>query len=186
MGGFVRGRMAADGRFCGLLARRGPCGRGEGQNEQRNGQRPDGVERHRGFYEQAACQPAMRGNGDAAAERAHLSARSQQGVNACSQSGRDETPEVDGRKTMGAPYDGGMAEQRIVGFHRDEVEDWVADLECGHTQHVRHRPPWELRPWVVTEEGRKAHLGQVLRCKKCDEGTDQDAGSSVRDMPEGR
>ena len=62
-----------------------------------------------------------------------------------------------------------MAEQKIIGFHRDEVEDWVADLECGHTQHVRHRPPWELRPWVTTEEGRQAHLGQVLRCKKCDD-----------------
>jgi hypothetical protein len=61
-----------------------------------------------------------------------------------------------------------MAEQRIVGFHQDEQGDWVADLACGHTQHVRHRPPWELRPWVVTVEGRRAHLGQILQCKKCD------------------
>ena len=62
-----------------------------------------------------------------------------------------------------------MAEQTIVGFHRDAQGDWVAKLECGHGQHVRHRPPWEMRPWVVTPEGRREHLGKVLRCKKCDE-----------------
>lgn len=62
-----------------------------------------------------------------------------------------------------------MPEQKIIGFHQDEAEDWVADLACGHTQHVRHRPPWELRPWVTTEAGRVAHLGCILHCKKCDE-----------------
>lgn len=45
-------------------------------------------------------------------------------------------------------------ERRIIGFHQDEHDDWVADLECGHTQHVRHDPPWQNRPWVVTPEGR--------------------------------
>ena len=35
--------------------------------------------------------------------------------------------------------------QPIVGFHKDEEDDWVADLACGHTQHVRHNPPWQLR-----------------------------------------
>lgn len=63
----------------------------------------------------------------------------------------------------------GMAERTIVGFHTDEQGDWVADLECGHGQHVRHRPPWELRPWVVTEEGRQVYLGKQLRCVRCDE-----------------
>jgi hypothetical protein len=58
--------------------------------------------------------------------------------------------------------------QTIVGFHQDEQEDWIADLSCGHTQHVRHRPPWMLRPWVAHEEGRKQHIGVVtLLCKKC-------------------
>ena len=57
--------------------------------------------------------------------------------------------------------------QTIIGFHQDEDEDWVADLSCGHTQHVRHRPPWTLRPWVISEEGRKEHLGVTLFCKKC-------------------
>lgn len=62
-----------------------------------------------------------------------------------------------------------MTERAIVGFHTDEQGDWVADLECGHSQHVRHRPPWELRPWVVTEEGRQAYLGKQLRCARCEE-----------------
>jgi hypothetical protein len=35
-----------------------------------------------------------------------------------------------------------MAEQPIIAFHQDEQGDWVADLACGHGQHVRHRPPW--------------------------------------------
>ncbi|MGC1297396.1 MAG: DUF3565 domain-containing protein [Alloacidobacterium sp.] len=55
----------------------------------------------------------------------------------------------------------------IVDFHQDELGDWVATLSCGHTQHVRHRPPWELRPWVATEEGRLKYIGQPLICKKC-------------------
>ncbi|MFP5349818.1 MAG: DUF3565 domain-containing protein [Gammaproteobacteria bacterium] len=61
--------------------------------------------------------------------------------------------------------------RRIVGFHKDERNDWVADLECGHAQHVRHRPPWINRPWVVTAEGRKSRIGAKLNCKKC--GADQ-------------
>ncbi len=60
--------------------------------------------------------------------------------------------------------------QKIVGFHQDEHTDWVAELQCGHTQHVRHRPPWQQRPWVTTAEGRQSRLGIELECKKCDEG----------------
>ena len=57
--------------------------------------------------------------------------------------------------------------RKIVGFHVDAVGDWVADLECGHTQHVRHDPPWQNRPWVVTPEGRERFLGTALRCVLC-------------------
>ncbi len=59
--------------------------------------------------------------------------------------------------------------RRITGFHHDEEQHWVADLECGHTQHVRHQPPWINRPWVVTPEGRARVLGTPLECKQCDE-----------------
>ena len=50
-------------------------------------------------------------------------------------------------------------QRRIVNFHQDEFEDWVAKLECGHAQHVRHNPPWVNRPWVVTHEGRDSMIG---------------------------
>lgn len=56
----------------------------------------------------------------------------------------------------------------IVGYHLDDERHWVADLVCGHGQHVRHDPPWQNRPWVVTEEGRAQHLGTELRCVLCD------------------
>lgn len=58
-------------------------------------------------------------------------------------------------------------ESAIVGFHQDEEGHWVADLACGHTQHVRHRPPIESRPWVVSEEGRRSKLGAMLPCRLC-------------------
>ena len=59
--------------------------------------------------------------------------------------------------------------QKIIGFHVDEHDDWVADLACGHTQHVRHDPPWQVREWVITEEGRASRIGYQLDCLKCDE-----------------
>ncbi|HWG92232.1 MAG TPA: DUF3565 domain-containing protein [Candidatus Thermoplasmatota archaeon] len=55
----------------------------------------------------------------------------------------------------------------IVGFHRDEHGDWVADLQCGHTVHVRHEPPFFPRPWVLTEEGREARVGTLAPCYEC-------------------
>jgi uncharacterized protein DUF3565 len=63
---------------------------------------------------------------------------------------------------------------RIVGFHQDEQQDWVAELDCGHNQHVRHDPPFQARPWVLTQEGRRGRLGIELGCKKCDEGAPRD------------
>jgi len=64
--------------------------------------------------------------------------------------------------------------RRIIGFHEDEEHHWVAELDCGHNQHVRHNPPWSSRPWVVTPEGRKAALENVLHCKKCEIGAPKD------------
>jgi hypothetical protein len=59
--------------------------------------------------------------------------------------------------------------QKIVGYHVDEEGHWVADLACGHGQHVRHQPPMTSRPWVLTEAGRRGHLGTELNCKRCEE-----------------
>jgi len=58
--------------------------------------------------------------------------------------------------------------QPITRYLIDEEGDWVARLACGHRQHVRHQPPFINRPWVVTEEGRAAHLGALLDCPRCD------------------
>ncbi len=67
----------------------------------------------------------------------------------------------DGHEVQGAPA------RAIVGFHQDDEGHWVADLECGHTQHVRHDPPLVERPWVLSPEGRAARLGALLACLKC-------------------
>lgn len=64
--------------------------------------------------------------------------------------------------------------QAIVGFHRDAERHWVAELACGHFQHVRHIPPWINRPWVTTADGRQAALGRLLECRKCDAGAPPD------------
>ncbi|KJZ15110.1 MAG: DUF3565 domain-containing protein [Marinomonas sp.] len=64
--------------------------------------------------------------------------------------------------------------QGIKAYHQDEEADWVAVLACGHFQHVRHKPPFTNRPWVITQEGRDSMLGFELNCKKCDLGAPKD------------
>lgn len=59
--------------------------------------------------------------------------------------------------------------QKVIGFHQDEEGDWVADLACGHTRHVRHNPPWISRPWVTSAEGRQPYVGREVSCKTCAE-----------------
>ena len=58
--------------------------------------------------------------------------------------------------------------RKITGFFQDEFQHWVADLECGHTQHVRHDPPWQNREWVITEQGRSEKMGYKLECVECE------------------
>jgi hypothetical protein len=55
----------------------------------------------------------------------------------------------------------------IVGYHQDAEQHWVAELSCGHQQHVRHRPPFVERPWVLTEEGRASKIGHPVACAQC-------------------
>jgi tellurite methyltransferase len=66
-------------------------------------------------------------------------------------------------------------QRSIVGFHQDDMGDWVAELACLHNQHVRHRPPFQDRPWVLEAPGRASRIGQVLDCPLCDQA----------EMPEG-
>ena len=51
----------------------------------------------------------------------------------------------------------------IIRFGHDDIGDWVATLNCGHLQHVRHSPPFINRPWVITESGRKNKIGETLK-----------------------
>jgi hypothetical protein len=64
--------------------------------------------------------------------------------------------------------------RKIIAFHQDDAGDWIADLECGHSQHVRHEPPWTLRPWVMEEDTRAAFLGRELVCGTCMQAAGQD------------
>lgn len=64
--------------------------------------------------------------------------------------------------------------RKIVGFHQDEESHWVAELSCGHNQHVRHQPPWINRPWTMTEMSRKKMLGAEIDCKECASGNDSE------------
>lgn len=59
--------------------------------------------------------------------------------------------------------------RRITGFYEDIEGHFVAMLECGHEQHVRHKPPMVERPWVLSAEGRAGKIGALLDCRKCDE-----------------
>lgn len=59
-------------------------------------------------------------------------------------------------------------QQAIVGYRQDEEQYWIAELACGHSQHVRHNPPWFVREWVTTEQGRRDALGRALECPLCD------------------
>lgn len=56
----------------------------------------------------------------------------------------------------------------IVGFTQDGEGDWVAHLSCLHRQHVRHRPPFQDRSWVLVDAERQAHVGSDLECPLCD------------------
>lgn len=59
-------------------------------------------------------------------------------------------------------------DRAVVGFAEDEEGHWVAQLSCGHTQHVRHDPPWQDRSWVLDPASRDAHIGITLACVLCE------------------
>jgi len=59
-------------------------------------------------------------------------------------------------------------ERPIVAFAIDAHGDWTAALSCGHRQHVRHKPPFMVREWITTAQGRDGMLGSLLDCVRCD------------------
>lgn len=58
--------------------------------------------------------------------------------------------------------------RQIAGFHQDEAGAWVAELSCLHGQHIRHSPPFQNRPWVLTDAGRDERVGTDIICPLCD------------------
>ncbi len=60
-------------------------------------------------------------------------------------------------------------DRAIVAFRQDDGGAWIAELDCGHSQHIRHQPPFKLAPWVLEEEGRASRIGQPLECRVCDQ-----------------
>ncbi|WP_171494697.1 DUF3565 domain-containing protein [Acinetobacter bereziniae] len=58
--------------------------------------------------------------------------------------------------------------QTIFGFEIDEEYHYVALLSCGHRQHMRHLPPWQNRPWVMSAQGRQEKIATPIDCKQCD------------------
>ena len=65
------------------------------------------------------------------------------------------------------PFDDAAPARAIIGFGRDADGHWVAELACGHRQHVRHEPPMQSRPWVLTADGRASRLDTSLPCMRC-------------------
>lgn len=71
----------------------------------------------------------------------------------------------------------------IIGFHRDEESHWVADLDCGHAQHIRHDPPFFSRSWVMTTTGRESRMGSEWECGWCDSKTIPDGYVPYKQTP---
>ena len=70
-------------------------------------------------------------------------------------------------------------QQVIVNFYQDSESHWVALLACGHSQHVRHRPPYVYREWVLQAHSRAEKIGTELNCLNCEterhDANDQDS-----------
>jgi tellurite methyltransferase len=72
----------------------------------------------------------------------------------------------------------------ITDYHQEHDGDWVAELACGHDQHVRHRPPFQERSWVLATSGREERLGTLLECPLCERAELPEGLQLVRSGPE--
>lgn len=93
---------------------------------------------------------------------------------------RREAPRTAGRDGVDSVA---SMERLIVGYDRDVRGDWIAHLACGHRQHVRHRPPFQRRDWVLGEEGRRSRLATPLECLPCDRAEIPDLVGPARSTP---
>ncbi|KPZ22884.1 DUF3565 domain-containing protein [Pseudomonas syringae USA007] len=63
----------------------------------------------------------------------------------------------------------------VIGFSQDEEGHWFVLLSCGHTQHLRHQPPWQSRAWVLDPVQRQRMTGQTFCCGWCANAADNDS-----------
>lgn len=68
-----------------------------------------------------------------------------------------------------------MENSVLIGFRQDEDGHWIALLSCGHTQHLRHQPPWQSRPWVLDPDQRQQKVGSGFHCGWCANAADNDS-----------
>ncbi|MDF3194116.1 DUF3565 domain-containing protein [Pseudomonas sp. 1928-m] len=86
---------------------------------------------------------------------------------------RESEPDTDGRPSV--------ALVRVLDFRQDEHGDWLAVLSCGHTQHLRHQPPWQNRAWVLDAQQRQAQLEKPFLCGWC--ATEHAASEALTERP---
>jgi hypothetical protein len=82
---------------------------------------------------------------------------------------RESEPGPDGRASV--------ARAQLIDFAQDADGHWLAILSCGHTQHLRHQPPWQNRAWVLDAQQRTARLGQPFACGWCTAAVAPDAAN---------
>ncbi|MDM8347387.1 DUF3565 domain-containing protein [Pseudomonas sp. sp1636] len=80
---------------------------------------------------------------------------------------RESEPGPDGRPST--------ALVRLIDFSQDADGHRLAILSCGHTQHLRHLPPWQNRAWVLDPIQRSTRLGQPFTCGWCMAAVEADA-----------
>ncbi|MCF4983601.1 MULTISPECIES: DUF3565 domain-containing protein [Pseudomonas] len=68
-----------------------------------------------------------------------------------------------------------MESSTVIGFSQDEEGHWIALLSCGHTQHLRHQPPWQSRAWVLDPAQRQQMTGKAFLCGWCANAADNDS-----------
>ncbi|MEE4084118.1 DUF3565 domain-containing protein [Pseudomonas viridiflava] len=68
-----------------------------------------------------------------------------------------------------------LEKSTVIDFQQDEEGHWVAMLSCGHTQHLRHQPPWQSRAWVLDPAKRQQKIGQGFHCGWCAKAADNDS-----------
>lgn len=74
--------------------------------------------------------------------------------------------------------------RKITQFHDDSAGDCYALLDCLHTRHFRHNPPFDDRPWTLSEDGRAGMIGETTECVRCDRGELPDGLQEYKRTPE--